>query len=389
MQFDLKNHTVLLVVGGSRAYGTHKQTSDLDIKGILIPPLRQYRLGILHRIDQVDSIDELGVFNNLLCPELLEAVTIDSKERHPAVVAPEGAVYDIHKYFNLALDANPNILELVWSEDHLVILETPVGKSLRENRNIFLSKKVLYTYKGYAFSQMKRIRNHRSWLLYPILKEPQRADFGLPPQNSTLSADEQGAFLWVLTEILSEKMANSRLSESTKKELKTISIQDCAAAGIPDKTWPIIQQMTGASDEFISAMMKERQYRNARAQWNSYQSWKKTRNPKRAELESRSRYDTKHASHIARLYCQGKEILETGHLSVTLPKDQREFVIHVRDGGMAFGELEEWFDKEGLEIDEAAMKSILPRAPDRVAANNLLIELQERFDTTIEARSPQ
>jgi len=381
MAFDLRKQTVLLVVGGSRAYGTHKPTSDLDIKGILIPPLRQYRLGILHHVDQVDSVGELGVFNDLLSPELLEAVALDSKERHPKVVAPEGAVYDIRKYFDLALDANPNILELVWSEDHLVLLETPTGKTLRENRQMFLSKKVLHTYKGYAFSQMKRIRNHRSWLLNPMLQEPLREDFGLPPQNSTLSADEQGAFLWVLAEILEEKLASSRLSEAVKEELKTISIKDCAAAGIPDKAWPVIQQMTGASNEFVSAMMRERQYKNARAQWTSYQNWKKTRNPKRAELESKHGFDCKHASHVARLYCQGKEILETGHLSVTLPADQREFVLHVRDGGMSFDELEEWFETEGLVIDKAATASQLPRAPDRVAANELLIELQEQFDS--------
>jgi hypothetical protein len=137
--------------------------------------------------------------------------------------------------------------------------------------------------------------------------------------------------------------------------------------------------MTGASDEFTSAMMRERQYKNARAQWTSYQNWKKTRNPKRAELESKHGFDCKHASHVARLYCQGKEILETGHLSVTLPADQREFVLHVRDGGMSFDELEEWFEKEGLVIDKSATVSRLPRAPDRVAANKLLTELQERF----------
>jgi len=377
MDFDLRKHTVLLVIGGSRAYGTHLPTSDLDIKGVLIPPIRRYRLGVLHNLDQVDSVGELGIFNGLLSPELLQAVTIDSQERHPEVIAPEGAIYDIKKYFSLALDANPNILELVWSEDHLVLLETSVGKIIRENRSMFLSKKVLHTYKGYAFSQMKRIRNHRSWLISKPMAEPRREDFGLPSENSTLSADDQGAFLWVLAQILEDKLASSRLSESTKEELKTISIQDCAAAGIPDKTWPIIQEMTGASDAFIAAMMRERQYRNARAQWTSYKNWQKTRNPKRAELEKKSGYDTKHASHIARLYCQGKEILETGHLSVTLPSDQREFVLHVRNGGMTFDQLEEWFGTEGLVIDEAAKNSNLPRSPDRVAANSLLIELQE------------
>lgn len=374
---DLRKHTVLLVIGGSRAYGTHLATSDLDVKGVLIPPIKLYRLGMLHNLEQVDSLDELGVFNELLSPELLHAVQVDSAERHPDVIAPEGAVYDVRKYCALALDANPNILEVVWSEDPLVLLERPAGRVLRENRELFLSKKVLHTYKGYAYSQMKRIRNHRSWLLQKLPHEPRREDYGLPPENSVLSADEQGAFLWVLAQILEDKLAGSRLSEATKAELQTISIQDCAAAGIPDKTWPVIQKAAGATDEFVSAMMRERQYRNARAQWAAYQNWKKTRNPKRAALEEKHGYDTKHASHVARLYGQGKEILETRRLSVTLPADQREFVLHVRNGGMPFDRLEEWFEHEGHVIDQAAVDSTLPRAPNRVKANELLIKLQE------------
>lgn len=54
MDFDLKKHTVLLVVAGSRAYGTFTPTSDVDVKGVAIPP-EEYRLGYLHRFEQADK----------------------------------------------------------------------------------------------------------------------------------------------------------------------------------------------------------------------------------------------------------------------------------------------------------------------------------------------
>ena len=74
-------------------------------------------------------------------------------------------IYDLAKIFQLATDANPNILELLFLDDRDILYQQKSWEILRENRDLFLSKKVKHTYTGYAMSQLKRIKGHRSWLM--------------------------------------------------------------------------------------------------------------------------------------------------------------------------------------------------------------------------------
>src|SRR5271156_6546414 len=80
----IEDRTVLLVRHGSHAYGTNTPASDEDFKGIAIPP-KNYFLGTMHRFEQAE----------LKAPE------------------PDAVIYDIRKFFNLAADCNPNIIEVL------------------------------------------------------------------------------------------------------------------------------------------------------------------------------------------------------------------------------------------------------------------------------------
>ncbi len=121
---ELLTYKIYECLVGSRAYGLEDDSSDRDIRGIYLPP------ACLH----------WSVFG---VPEQLEF-----KE--------EDIVYwEFEKFLRLALKANPNILEVLFSPIRLYV--SPLVEELLEHRRIFLSKGIFKTYGGYVLSQFKRM----------------------------------------------------------------------------------------------------------------------------------------------------------------------------------------------------------------------------------------
>ena len=58
-------------------------------------------------------------------------------------------------------------------------MKTKEWDIILKNKNLFLSKKCKYTYLGYAFSQVNAIKRHRKWFVDPPSDKPKRSDFGL------------------------------------------------------------------------------------------------------------------------------------------------------------------------------------------------------------------
>lgn len=122
--YDLREHVVLRCVVGSRAYGLAGDASDIDRRGVYLPPAE------LHW-------SLYGV------PEQLE-----SRET-------EECYWEVQKFVGLALKANPNILECLYTP--LVEAVTPVGEELLAIRESFLSRMVYQTYNGYVMSQFRKL----------------------------------------------------------------------------------------------------------------------------------------------------------------------------------------------------------------------------------------
>jgi predicted nucleotidyltransferase len=120
----LYDYVVYRCVLGSHAYGLANEGSDLDRRGIYLPPAE------LHW-------SLFGV------PEQLEDKETDE------------VYWEMRKFVTLALKANPNILECLYTP--LVELTTPVAEELLGMRASFLSKLVYQTYNGYVLSQFKRL----------------------------------------------------------------------------------------------------------------------------------------------------------------------------------------------------------------------------------------
>lgn len=123
-EYDLQRYIVYQCVIGSRAYGLHREGSDLDMRGVYLPPADlQWSL--------------YGVPEQLENPETQECY------------------WELQKFIVLALKANPNILECLFTP--IVEKTSDIGEILRGRRSIFLSKLVYQTYNGYVMSQFKKL----------------------------------------------------------------------------------------------------------------------------------------------------------------------------------------------------------------------------------------
>ena len=131
MSEGLYERLIYRCVIGSRAYGLDDAESDTDRRGIYLPPA-----------DLHWSL--YGV------PEQLE--NDETQEVY----------WELQKFMVLALKANPNVLECLFSP--IVESVTPLGEELLAMRTAFLSKLVFQTYSGYVASQFKKmqtdLRNH-------------------------------------------------------------------------------------------------------------------------------------------------------------------------------------------------------------------------------------
>ena len=66
------------------------------------------------------------------------------------------AYWELQKFLVLALKANPNVLECLYTP--LVEKATPLAEELLGMRSIFLSRLVYQTYNGYVLSQFKKMQ---------------------------------------------------------------------------------------------------------------------------------------------------------------------------------------------------------------------------------------
>jgi predicted nucleotidyltransferase len=122
---NLFERVIYQCVIGSQAYGLADSGSDTDRRGFYLPPAElEWSL--------------YGVPEQLECEETQEAY------------------WEIQKFLILALKANPNVLECLFTP--LVEKTTPLADELLGMRSIFLSRLVYQTYNGYVMSQFKKMQ---------------------------------------------------------------------------------------------------------------------------------------------------------------------------------------------------------------------------------------
>lgn len=122
---NLFDYVIFRCVIGSQAYGLADESSDVDRRGFYLPPA-----------DLHWSL--YGV------PDQLEND------------ATQEAYWEVQKFLILALKANPNVLECLYSP--LIETRNELVDELLTMRDCFLSKIVYQTFNGYVMSQFKKMQ---------------------------------------------------------------------------------------------------------------------------------------------------------------------------------------------------------------------------------------
>lgn len=348
----LGNNILLLTLGGSHAYGTNVETSDIDVRGITYNP--------------VDSLLGNRVF------EQYEDEATDT------------VVYGLNKMFKLLLECNPNTIEQLGSKpEHYIILNDD-GKKLIENRKIFLSKRAIYTFGGYANSQLRRLQNALARDSYPQAEKEKHILGSIrSAMNSIIEK-----FHTVNGKLIEYNFANDNgkmvhaYKEYNQKMQEMGQFKDFEYGSLnlyPDKS-----DREGMDVEiYMDACLHHYPLRDYKGIWNGMNTIVKDyeklgkRNTKKDDMHL-----NKHAQHLVRLYLMCIDIL-TKEKIITYRADEHDLLMSIRNGefqkpeGGYRPEFFELVDDLEKKMKDAAENTSLPDCPDTEAAYEMLVEMNK------------
>ena len=341
----MRDNQIVKCYSGSIAYGTNLPTSDVDFRGIFVADPINIRTPFYPIKEVEDSTEE------------------DTK------------FYELSQFMKLALDCNPNIIEILWTDPLDIVFKTEAYDLLRAHAGDLLSTKIAYTTTGYALSQLSRIKGHNKWINNPMPELPPRQD----------------QFISLVTNFTPEKILKwSDISNKVSSGYQLASFGgqgDATLYGVYlstsntrlfDNTGAIItidDIDKGINKPHYIIKFNKAEYNTYREKWAQYWDWKKNRNHTRSSLEEQYGLDTKHAMHLVRLLRMGKEALETGMITVKRPDAQE--LLSIRNGSMSYEEILEYANKMNEDITSLLQTSSLPPKPDIKLAANLLLQIQD------------
>ena len=304
----LGNNIILLTLGGSYAYGLETENSDLDIRGIAI--------------ENKNEIIGLKKFEQFINEET------------------DTTIYGLRKLISLILNCNPNTIEMLGTKPEHLFICNKYGKILRDNIDLFLSKKAIGSFGGYANQQLRRLEN------------------ALCRNNYSHSRKEEHMLNTIKRELdnieerykeLTRGSLNLYIDKSEKESYDTEIFMDCSL-----KHYPL------------------RDFKNIHSEMqNVISGYEKLnhRNSKKDEYHL-----NKHASHLIRLFLMGSEVLKGEGVNTYREKD-KQLLLDIKNGEYTYEEIFEMTDKYEKEFKYIADNSPLPKKPDYKKVEELLMTI--------------
>lgn len=314
----LGNNIILLTLGGSHAYGTNIETSDVDIRGCAL-----------------NSKEE--VLTNKNFEQFVNEAT-------------DTTIYSFNKLISLLTNVNPNTIEILGCKPEHYLYLSPIGRELLEHRHLFLSKRCVHSFGGYANAQLRRLDNKAARLVSQpeqevhILKSIENASYSF--KQDYFSFDDDAIKLYI--------------DKSEQEEYDTEIFMDIKLKHYPLRDY---KGMWSVMNNIVKEYSKIGK-RNANAIEHNKLS--------------------KHMMHLVRLYLMCLDILNEGEIITYRTKDH-DFLMDIRNGKylddnrQPTAEFFDIVDELEAKLDAAKRTTDLPDNPDYKKINKFVMSVNERI----------
>ena len=138
-----------MTIMGSEAYGVSNEgVSDRDIYGFCIP---EKHVIFPHLAGHIPGFGQQ--------PEKFDQWMVHHIKDEEKGTEYDFCIYNIVKYFSLVMENNPNMVDSLFTPHNAILHCSPIAQMVRDERHIFLHKGSWHKFKGYAYSQMHKIRS--------------------------------------------------------------------------------------------------------------------------------------------------------------------------------------------------------------------------------------
>lgn len=308
----LQNNISIITLGGSHAYGTNVDTSDIDIRGMVVP-----------------TADDIIIGTNF--EQFIDTPT-------------DTVFYGLDKQLELLSECNPNTIEILGCLPEQYIHVNQYGQMILDNKSIFLSKKAIPRFAGYANQQLYRLK-----------------------QKSLCAMSEEEYNDHIAKVIMGMKEHLTRAFG--------FDVTDCIQAYEKDGHLMFDVHFDNIDDTKFIGLLDE-----VKTTINNYKK-KSNRNKKAIEHEKLN----KHAMHLVRLYMMGIDLLTKQEINTYRSGADHELLMDIRN--------KKYFDSNNMPTEEffdivrdyeqrfeyAKKHTELPDNPNYEAINQLKYDIKSHI----------
>lgn len=314
---NLGNNIIILTLGGSHAYGTNNENSDLDIRGCAL----NSKMQILTNENFEQFVNE----------------------------ATDTTIYSFNKLVALLSNVNPNTCEMLGNKPEHYFYVSPIGQELIDNAHLFLSKKCVHSFGGYANQQLYRLN-----------------------QKSAHQLSQAGLEQHILKTLEFMKTDfNKKYSDFSEDQIR-LYIDKAVQEGYD-------------TEIFMDVKLTHYPLRDYCSMWSELQNTVKAYGKigKRNEKALEHGKIAKHMMHLIRLYMMCLDILEKEKI-ITYREDEHDLLMDIRNGkfldinDQPIPEFFEMVDEYEKKLEYAKQNTSLPDNPNYKEINEFVVSVNER-----------